>query len=67
MVKTIKEKLNFSSEKINVSYSGGLFNTEELILEPLSKEIEILGCTLKEPIHTATEGALLLSIEKFKK
>lgn len=67
MVKTVKEKLNFSMEQINVSYSGGLFQTEELILEPLKNELESLGCLLKEPLHSATEGALLMAIEKFKK
>lgn len=67
MVNTIKNRLSFSSEEIFVSYSGGLFNVGDLILNPFRNEIEKLGCILKEPSYTATEGALLLAIKQFHK
>lgn len=65
MVKTIKESLEFTADKVDVSYSGGLFRVGELILEPLQKKIEGLGCVLKEPSLSATEGALLLAVKQF--
>lgn len=65
MIKTLKGRLQLPPEVINVSYSGGLFQSGEMILKPLRKEIELLGCTLLEPRHTAVEGALTLAIEQF--
>jgi len=67
MVNTIGNKLEFTSEKVNVSYSGGLFQVGELILSPFRREIEKLGYILKEPYCSATEGALLLAMEQFGK
>ena len=66
MVKTIKEKLEFSSDSIFVSYSGGLFQVGELILNPFREEVERLGCILKKPSCSAAEGALLLAAEHFR-
>lgn len=66
MVKTIQEKLIFTSDEIQVSYSGGLFEVGELIMEPLREEIEQLGCVLKKPSRPAAEGALLLAMKCFK-
>lgn len=66
MVKTIGDKLEFTADKIDVSYSGGLFHVGELILTPLKKEVENLGYTLKKPRYSATEGALLLGIDQFR-
>lgn len=65
MVKTIGDRLEFTADKIDVSYSGGLFHVGELILHPFKREVENLGYTLKKPQYSATEGALLLAIEQF--
>lgn len=65
MVKSIREKLKFTSEIIDVSYSGGLFQVGNLILKPFQKEVEKLGCILKTPAHSAIEGALLLAEKHF--
>ena len=65
MVKAIQKKLKFSPGPVKVSYSGGLFRAEELILEPLRKQVEALGCTLQQPKRSAIDGALLLAIEHF--
>lgn len=65
MVKTLRDSLPFSSGEIEVSYSGGLFKAGELVLRPLRREIEALGCVLKPPGRSAIEGALLLAIDHF--
>lgn len=65
MVKAVKEQVTFYTDTVDVSYSGGLFKAGELILQPFRDEIEAMGCTLKMPCHTATEGALLLAINHF--
>lgn len=65
MVRTLKERLSFSAEPVDVSYSGGLFQAGELIVKPFREEVEAIGCVLKPPRHTATEGALLLAIHHF--
>lgn len=67
LAKAVKSRLAFSVECIPVSYSGGLFRTGDLILEPLRQEIEELGCKLQPPYGDATEGACLLAIRKFGK
>lgn len=65
MIETLKAKLQFSSESIPVSYSGGLFHAEELVLKPLYSKVSMLGCTLQTPKHSAIEGALMLAVEQF--
>lgn len=65
LVKALQTRLEFSMERIPVSYSGGLFCSEELILKPLRARVEALGCELQTPKHSAIEGALLLAMEKF--
>ena len=52
-------------ENTNVSYSGGLFQTGDLILKPLKKEIAAYHCNLQSPKGSAIHGALLLAIERF--
>lgn len=52
-------------ETAGVTYSGGLFRTGSLILEPLAKELNSCGCVLRKPEKSALEGALLLAIEQF--
>ena len=65
MVRAIKKQLRFSTDIVDVSYFGGLFKAGELILKPFREEVEALGCNLKPPCRTATEGALLLAIKYF--
>lgn len=52
-------------ETASVTYSGGLFLTGSLILEPLARELDAIGCALRKPEKTALEGALLLAIQQF--
>lgn len=65
LVKALQTRLEFSVDRIPVSYSGGLFRSEELILKPLRARVEALGCELQTPKRSAIEGALLLAMEKF--
>lgn len=48
-----------------VTYSGGLFQTGELILRPLRAEVSALHCELQAPKRSALEGALLLAEQKY--
>lgn len=52
-------------ETASVTYSGGLFRTGRLILDPLARDLDGFGCTLRAPEKTALEGALLLAIQQF--
>lgn len=65
MAQAIKQKLVFTPGVTPVSYSGGLFKSGELILQPLRSKVEAIGCTLQEPKRSAAEGALILGIEHF--
>lgn len=48
-----------------VTYSGGLFRTGRLILDPLAEHLSGCGCVLAKPEKSALEGALLLAIKQF--
>lgn len=65
MIGTLKSKLQFSSEPIHVSYSGGIFHAGDLILKPLHSKVSMIGCVLQTPKRSATEGALMLAVERF--
>ena len=66
MAQALKSKLALP-EGTKVSYSGGLFRTGDLILEPLKKEISALGCVLEAPKSSGVEGAWLLAAQNFGK
>lgn len=65
MVGALKEKLDLTPGTVDVSYSGGLFETGDFILQPLREMVHALGGNLQKPRHTAIDGALILAIEKF--
>lgn len=52
-------------ETAGVTYSGGLFRTGSLILDPLARELNSCGCVLRKPEKSALEGALLLAVKQF--
>lgn len=60
LVKMIVNKLNFD-EEILVSYSGGVFNSGDMILKPLKNELLDFNVRLIEPILGPDEGACLLA------
>lgn len=55
----IKKKLGM--ERTTISYSGGLFKSGSLILEPLKELADKAGDTLKEPMASPAQGALFLA------
>lgn len=67
LVSGVRGQLIWSEKQVPASYFGGLFHAESWILEPLAEELSDLGCVLREPAHTAAEGALLLAINQFEK
>lgn len=65
LIFSVKSQLTWSKEPVKVSYYGGLFHAGDYILKPLEKTLASLGCTIQKPMHSATEGALLLAIQEF--
>ena len=65
LITAVLNKLNFSEEKWNVSYSGGLFKAGDLVLPQFMKEIEEKGGRLVKPRFAPVEGAVLLAFQHF--
>ena len=66
-VSGVIKQLKWSKDEITVSYFGGIFHAGEFVLRPLEFELAKYNCKLVPPKKTATEGALLLSINTFNK
>lgn len=61
-VRAVASKLEFSPEKpIPVSYSGGIFQGGEIILEPLKRRLQGMGFELREPLMDPVRGGVLLA------
>lgn len=60
LVKMIAKDLEFN-EEIVVSYSGGVFKSEDMILDPLKEELVEYNVKLIKPILGPDEGACLLA------
>lgn len=56
MIRTLQEDFGGETE---VSYIGGVFQAQELILDPLRAQLE--NCTLHAPVHKPEYGAFLLA------
>lgn len=67
LISGVKSQLSWSREPIKVSYYGGLFHAGDYILKPLEERLTFLGCSIQKPMHSATEGALMLAIKEFGK
>ena len=65
LVRAIRNKLNFTNQPFNVSYTGGLFKSEDLIIPKFSKKIQQLGGRLITPKYRPEEGALLMAFSMF--
>ncbi len=65
LISSVKSQLTWSEDPVKVSYYGGLFHAGDYILTPLKEALTSLGCTIQKPMHSATEGALLLAIKEF--
>ena len=66
VLKTVYRKLKFQRE-IAVSYSGGLFHTRELILNPLQEQLAASGLYLCMPKYMPVQGAALLAAWEYRK
>lgn len=64
MIKGIISQLEFNEERIPVSYTGGVFQSGDLILDPLKRAIEDAGlrCHLITPILTPVRGSALYAM-----
>ncbi|MDR1508982.1 MAG: hypothetical protein LBS53_05045 [Synergistaceae bacterium] len=60
-VVALKEKLDFFMDPIIASYSGGVFNVGEMILDPLKVNLSRYGIRLEAPIFTPAEGAAMMA------
>lgn len=59
MIKTLLK--NYDDPQVKVSYTGGVFKSGDLILEPLKNMLEGLNVELIEPILSPDLGACLLA------
>jgi len=64
LVESINDRLQFKQQPFPVSYSGGLFKTEELILPHFFKGVEAAGGKPVTPKFEPQYGALLLAFEQ---
>lgn len=63
-IKAIYRKLGFSPETpVRVSYSGGIFKNEGLILDPLQRYLKQLAITLTPPYLPPVQGGILLAAQ----
>jgi N-acetylglucosamine kinase-like BadF-type ATPase len=65
LVISVRNQLNFSENKWNVSYSGGLFKAGDLVLPEFLREIENEGGKITTPRFKPVEGAVLLAFQHF--
>ena len=65
LVNGIRNQLDFGEEPWTVSYSGGLFKAEELVLAQFTREIEQEGGQVSPPCFGPVEGAVLLAFQHF--
>lgn len=65
LVAAVRNKLDFPDKTWNVSYSGGLFKTGDLVLPQFKREIEKEGGSLTIPQFIPVEGAVLLAFQHF--
>ena len=65
LVRAIRDSLSFESEPFLVSYVGGLWKSEDLVLPQFAKGIADLGGKVVLPRFGPAEGALLLATDRF--
>lgn len=65
MISAVKNSLSFRNSPVSVSYSGGVFNSGDLILKPLEKLIENKNFRLVPPAFSPVTGACLLAYSRY--
>ncbi len=63
VVESIKKQGNFA-DPTAVSYSGGVFATGSLIVNPLRKRLESIHCDLRAPALSPLGGGILLAMSQ---
>ncbi|NCB34133.1 MAG: hypothetical protein EOM64_09720 [Erysipelotrichia bacterium] len=63
IVRAIKEQGNFA-EPTAVSFSGGVFATGSLIINPLQKRLRSIGCDLIVPVLPPLGGGILMAMSQ---
>lgn len=63
LVEAIKTRLFPQHASVPVSYIGGVFRAEQLIIEPFSRNLPS-GCFLKSPVYGPDQGVCLLLKQK---
>jgi N-acetylglucosamine kinase-like BadF-type ATPase len=61
MIEAVIRKLDFKEKPIKVSYSGGVFKSGDLVLEPMLKYLKPLNIELFNPVFDPALGACLLA------
>lgn len=61
-VNGILNRLDFP-EGAEVSYSGGIFHTEALVMDSFREALEARGCTIVRPLAPPWIGALMLALQ----
>ena len=62
--RAVRDQLDFpAGEKVQASYSGGLFRAGDVILKPFEAEMEKAGFTIAPPKYSPVMGALALAAE----
>lgn len=65
----VARQLTFQTEEIPVSYSGGLFNLDDLICKAVQEQVTLGAAprkvSFRKPLMQPCEGALLLAAEAF--
>ena len=69
IVRSTVSQLDFPGDTVTVSYSGGLFNLEDLITLPMRSRLEEMlqpkAMEFQSPLLTPCQGAVLLAAEEF--
>lgn len=62
---SVKKRLNFDSGKVAVSYSGGMFQVGEMLLNPFRHILQTEGMCAQKPLLSPVKGAVLLAVKHF--
>ena len=66
MVRGLRKNMELEPSSL-LSYSGGLFDAGDLVLEPFKDAIGNLDMIFTEPLLSPAQGAVLLAVDRFNK
>lgn len=62
LVRTIANQLNFKQLPIHVSYSGGLFQAGDCIMNPFKRAVENAGGQIEKPLYSPIVGSIIYGL-----